>query len=69
MKPLVLVIRRPVLATLALAVILAWLVWVWPTPYIYLTYGSRPVRINRITGSYEVMTPVGWFQSVPPSLP
>jgi hypothetical protein len=47
--------------TLAIVLIVA--VFVWPTMYHYSMLNGKPVRINRITGSTEILYPSGW-QSV-----
>jgi len=54
----------------ALGGVLAFLVLVWPTPYRYdrLTVGpaSFPVRINRVTGSTQILEPGGWQKAPKP---
>lgn len=51
---------------LLLALAFAFLYWVWPTPWRYdhvtLEDGSFPVRIHRVTGYAEMLTPEdGWW--------
>lgn len=41
--------------------LLAIAVFVWPTPYKYIEYGSRICRINRFTGDTSMLVPYsGW---------
>ena len=49
--------------TATLVGILALFCWfVWPTPYIYSTYGNGGVgRVNRFTGKLELATEQGWL--------
>lgn len=37
------------------AVLVAFALWVWPTPYTYHTGGGALVRINRVTGARAVV--------------
>ncbi len=48
--------REPLIV--ALIVVLA--AFVWPTPYHYASYRTVPVRISRISGRAEILTPNGW---------
>lgn len=50
----------------ALLLVLAWLWFVWPTPYLYRNipakYGgaTTPGRVNRFTGSVDLLDQYGW---------
>lgn len=49
-------------------VVLIFIIFVWPTPYFYLTTSlsgdTCPVRVNRITGKAEVLIGVrGWVEA------
>jgi len=46
-------------------ILVAFLDWVYPTPYIYDHIGLNPVRTNRITGSMEFLTLQGWQPQLP----
>ena len=51
---------------LLLALAAAFLYWVWPTPYrhdhVTVEDGTYPVRIHRVTGRAEMLTPEdGWW--------
>ena len=66
-QTLLAVIRRG----LVLAAALAWLVLVWPTLYRYdhisLEQDTYPVRIHRLTGEAQMLTPdEGWVPMEPP---
>ena len=56
-------VGRSVAYIVALAAILAFGYWVWPTPYLYLPAASSPflaVRVHRLTGVAEYLTADGW---------
>lgn len=40
----------------------AFLFFVWPTPYTYSTYHGVVYRTNRISGEQQASTPAGWTQ-------
>ncbi len=46
------------------ALVLAFTYWIWPTPWIEHSIGSQKartvVRVNRLTGTTQVMTQYGW---------
>lgn len=45
---------------LAVAALAALAYFVWPTPWRYDRIRELPVRIHRITGDAEMLTPSGW---------
>lgn len=47
-------------STLILIFLFAFLVYVWPTPYRNFQSGDRQARVNRFTGSVEVLSRDGW---------
>lgn len=49
----------------ALVVVLA--AFVWPTPFHYSSYRTVPVRISRMTGRAEILTPNGWHMMMTPT--
>lgn len=49
--------------TLAVVIALAWTVW--PTPYRYIGTWPRLVRVNRVTGTPQLLTEVGWRPMAP----
>lgn len=46
----------------------AMMLFVWPTPYRYVTYRETVARIHRVTGKADVLLPRGWYrlQPLPP---
>lgn len=58
---------RRALLVLAAALVVGWLVTVWPTPYrVHWLDGDRgdfAVRVNRITGRVDVLTDQGWTRT------
>ncbi len=52
---------RLVLATLAVSLLAAFALFVWPSAYRYTEWEKMPVRINRVTGRAWVLTANGWF--------
>ncbi len=48
----------------------AFLYFVWPTPYAYLTVGSAGVlRLHRLTGQTDLLEAEGWKPIAPPVQP
>ena len=59
--------KKTIIITLASLLALLFISWfIWPTPYQYsemkLSNNVYPVRINRITGSTEMLLPSGWIR-------
>ena len=48
------------LTYLIAALIAAVALWVWPTPYREYRYGQTTARVNRFTGTTELLYPQGW---------
>lgn len=51
---------RKLLLAFALVVAAFGALFVWPTRYAHTTYSQHPVRIDRVSGDAEVLTPAGW---------
>ncbi|MHB1095560.1 MAG: hypothetical protein ACYC3F_05245 [Gemmatimonadaceae bacterium] len=54
---------------LAAGVLLVFGLFVWPTPYRYLTWRAEdiawPVRVSRLTGRAELLSRIGWLPMAP----
>jgi hypothetical protein len=44
----------------AAAALLYVALFVWPTPYKEYQIGNRIIRVNRVTGSQQLLTADGW---------
>jgi hypothetical protein len=63
---------RAAIATAVVVIVVAWLLWIWPTAYRYdqitVEGDSYPVRIHRFTGRAQMLTPDdGWVPMGPSS--
>lgn len=57
--------RRTVAGSCAALLLVAFLLFAWPTLYIYQSQGGRIVRINRVTQAVSLLGDSGWVSLEP----